>query len=196
MNETEDIIYKQNALNEQNKQNHIILTSKSVPVGELLYKDITGRALVINRLSPYYSIYDFKKRVENNPNYFRGIGEGVIKELQRPLSFYDEHVLRLIDIYGLKEDLFYTNKNEKDKLVEQQAEMIVNYFVENANECVWGELTEAKKENLSKLFKGCVGNKKLKDQKYFVNAISNYVTLEEAEKDLVKTKTLNRFIVK
>ena len=93
------------------------------------------------------------------------------------------------------DDIFFANKLLKEECLEDQIKEVIQYITDIANECIWGELTDCQKKQLlhSVLSKGSHA-KEMKN--ILIDVISNYTTLKEIESGLVKTKTINRFIIK
>ena len=85
---------------------------------------------------------------------------------------------------------------EKDKIVCAQIENIVKYIVENADVCVWGELSDAQKKRLVTAVNTYSGYENQAIREKMIEVVSNYTTLSELKNDVVKQKTLDRFIIK
>lgn len=88
------------------------------------------------------------------------------------------------------------NKKEKEEIVESELKEIVEYLLDNAEQCVWGNLPSSKKIQMLRTIYATRGEQTLEDRKRLVNAISNYTTLSELEQGVVKKRTLDRFIVR
>lgn len=69
------------------------------------------------------------------------------------------------------------------------------YIAKNAEVMVWGYLTPKQKQKILEIIKSDSRYEKAIYNKLF-EVITNYVTLEEAQKGLIKTKAINRFIVR
>ena len=129
----------------------------------------------------------------------RGIGKTSAQAIYKAVEFYDAQIARQSKETDNKEaNLFWLNADEKaDALIlgNEPIEESMEYIAKNAEEMIWGYLTLAQKQKILEMIK--------KDNRYgniifnkLYNAIANYVTLEEAEKGLIKTRAIDRFIVK
>lgn len=93
-------------------------------------------------------------------------------------------------------NLFELYSEERKRLVEGNYNIIINYFVNNAKEMHWGELTDNEKSvYISSTIRNGSYTRLVKER--LVNDISHYITFNEA-KDLKEgnVKVLDRFIVK
>ena len=118
-------------------------------------------------------------------------------KLRDAINFYEAQVLRQAEETNKKKiNLFMLNKKEKYMLVNDEIRNIVKYLVQNADECVWGEFTQAQKNRLMNAVTSYSGydNKVLRER--IIDVISNYTTLSELKDGVVKQKTLDRFIIK
>lgn len=127
------------------------------------------------------------------------IGDKDLDKIYSAIRLYDEQVLRQYqeNIDSDEENIFLVNQMEKRNLVLEQYEEIVEYLLENSNKhsFVWGEFTPRKQVLMENTLvsKSEVASM-IKDN--LVNIITNYTTLSELKSDLVKSKTLDRFIIK
>ena len=127
----------------------------------------------------------------------RSFGIDTVKRVVDVVKFYEEQVLR--QAQETKErgiNLFLLNKDAKDEIVESQYKEIIEYLLDNADQCIWGNLPSNKKIQMLRTINAVRGEGILEDRRRLVNAISNYTTLSELEQGVVKKRTLNRFIVK
>ena len=93
------------------------------------------------------------------------------------------------------EELENVLKDSKKELVEAQLKEIVEYLTDTANKCIWGTLSDFEKKKFIDLaYKNTRVWKERREK--FINTISNYVTIDEAKQGLIKTKTIDRFIIK
>lgn len=123
-------------------------------------------------------------------------GIDTVKRIVNIVNFYEEQVLRQAQETEERDiNLFLLNKEAKDEIVESQFKEIIEYLLDNAEQCIWGNLPPSKKIQLLRTIK-TVRGAGIEDRRRLVNAISNYTTLGELEQGVVKNKTLNRFIVK
>jgi len=119
-----------------------------------------------------------------------------ILRLVTAINFYEQQIVRQSqEPHKTGINLFRLNKDAKVKIIEQNIEDIIDYILETANVCVWGEVTPIQKQRLISSLR----KRKTTDDKLLIGRliqmISNYTTLDEI-KSGVKTKTLDRFIVK
>lgn len=113
------------------------------------------------------------------------------------INFYEQQVLRqAIETKKRGINLFTLDKTQKQFIVRDQIKEIVKYLVDNADVCVWGEFTTAQKNRLINAVKSGSGYENQVIRQRIIEIISNYTTLNELESDVVKQKTLDRFIVK
>lgn len=148
-----------------------------------------------------YTIYDLKKYLNKNQfQYrFREHGAKQTKIVENSIKFYDEQIERQALYYNPfihnESDIFYLYQDSKKELVEDQLKEIVEYLTDIANKCIWGNLSDFEKKKFIDLaYKNTrVSNER---REKFINTISNYVTIDEAKQGLVKTKAIDRFIIK
>ena len=93
-------------------------------------------------------------------------------------------------------NLFLLNKLQKEFIVRDQIKTIIKYLVDNADVCVWGELSPAQKNRLVSAVTKYSGYENQLIRERMIEAIANYTTLSELKADVVKQKTLDRFIIK
>lgn len=129
----------------------------------------------------------------------RGIGLNSAQKIYKAVEFYDAQIERQRkEAIDENVNLFWLNVDEKnDALVlgSEPIEESFEYIVKNAEEMVWGYLTSQQKQKILEMIKNDNRYRSVIYNKLF-EAIANYVTLEEAEKGLIKTKAIDRFIVK
>ena len=71
----------------------------------------------------------------------------------------------------------------------------LEYILDTATDMIWGPITDSQKVRLNTMAKMAKeGKYGSKDLNALFDVIRNYVTLEEAQKGLVKTRTIDRFI--
>jgi len=119
-----------------------------------------------------------------------------IQKLIKAIDFYEVQIAcQYIETGKTGVCLFGVNKEEREKIIEKQIKNIIYYIVNNAEECVWGELTDEQKEMMIYAIK----NRNILENHHIisrlVNLIANYTTLKEIESG-IKPKTLDRFIVR
>lgn len=147
----------------------------------------------IKYLSSHLSSYN----LENALTFKRNFGITTVKRVVDCVNFYEQQVLRQAnETSECGINLFMLNKKEKDEIVESQIKDIVEYLVDNASVCVWGNLPSSKKIEMLRSIFAVRGEYLLENRQRLINAISNYTTLSELEEGIVKKKTLDRFIVR
>lgn len=123
-------------------------------------------------------------------------GIDTVKRVVDVIKYYDEQVLRQAQETDEKDiNLFLLNKEAKDEIVESQYKEIIEYLLDNAEQCIWGNLPPSKKADFLRTINPVRGTG-IEYRKRLVNAISNYTTLSELEQGLIKKRTIDRFIVK
>jgi len=174
---------------------------------ELLYTNPFINASVIGDRLGYFSISQIRYLLEHcvvtGKNAFHSehnIGIVTVNKVYNAMKMYEEQIIRQLKENNdyIANNIFYYDYSEKLLLVLEQLNDIFEYLIENANECVWGNLTDYQKwemqyGKLKKYINNPLENTNLTK---FVNYIANYTTLSELEKGLVKTKILDRFIKK
>lgn len=153
-----------------------------------------------------YSIYLIKHYLEHITEYgldnvfithVHSFGPSSTRQVVKSVKFYEEQVLRqALETNQRGINLFTLNKNEKERIVEEEFNDIVEYLVDNANECVWGELTDSQKRRMLESTISLRKEEQLKVRRCLIDMISNHTTLSELEQGVVKKRTLDRFIVR
>jgi len=147
----------------------------------------------IKHLSGHLSGYNLKNALTIKRNF----GIDTVKKVADCVKFYEEQVLRQASEMDINDgNLFMLNKKEKDEIVESQFKEIVEYILDNADVCVWGNLPSSQKILMIRTIFAVRGEQILQDRQRLINVISNYTTLSELEKGVVKNRTLDRFIVR
>ena len=183
---------------------------------DLVDKNVYGKDLLFQTPLHYsstkrqieeYSIYMLKQYLTHCTCYgrnelerrCRNYGDKTTSALAQSINFYNKQIERQAQYYNPnihnESDIFYLNQEEKRILVEDQIREITDYLVDIAQQCIWGEMNETNKKDFIAL---AHKNTRLglEYREKFVNAIGNYVTLDEAKQGLIKTKTIDRFILK
>lgn len=138
---------------------------------------------------------------DNALTYINRIGNSYAKKVYNAIKFYDDQIKRQLENYqdGVT-NLFELNQDEKtDELIlgGEPIQYCLEYIADTATEMIWGPLTDYQKNKLIEIAKK-IKNGNYQDKTFcaIFSIIRDYVTLEETRKGLVKTKTINRFIVK
>ena len=179
---------------------------KNVLGQDLIYGSITEYSVRKRRIREY-TIYELKELLRHCSVYgknsfqlrFRGFGDIETQKVIDAINFYNEQIERqsfyFNPILNNEENIFYLHQDIKRELVEEQLKEIVEYLTDTAQICIWGEMTDCERRRLADLiYKDTRVNDEKKQQ--YINALSNYVTIDEAHKGLVKTKAIDRFIIK
>ena len=124
-------------------------------------------------------------------------GELDSSKIRDAINFYEKQVLRQAeDTKKRGVNLFIVNQREKQFIVREEIKSIVKYLVDNADVCVWGELSSAQKTRLMSAVTRYSGYENQLLRERMIQIITNYTTLSELQTGVVKQKTLDRFIVK
>lgn len=135
----------------------------------------------------------------NSVTKLRGIGGNSARKIYEAVEFYDAQIERQRrEASDENVNLFWLNADEKNDALVLGGEPIeesFEYIAKNAEVMVWGYLTPKQKQKILEIIKSDSRYEKAIYNKLF-EVIANYVTLEEAQKGLIKTKAINRFIVR
>ena len=160
-----------------------------------------SRIRQINRLS----IAEIKYLLSHVDCYFllnmfvqmRDVGMGTAREVVNAIDFYHQQLLRQAsETQERGIDLFAYNKKLKDEIVESELKEIIEYIVDNADECVWGKLSDTQKKRMVDASVSVKGNFIQADRRNLIDMVSNYTTLGELEQGVIRKRTLDRFIVR
>ena len=138
---------------------------------------------------------------ENALRYINRIGNAYVMKVLNAVKFYDDQVKRQLEYYqyGVT-NLFELNQDEKtDELIlgSEPIQYSLDYIVDTAIETIWGPMTDYQKKKIKDMSRKIKnGNFSDKGFNSIFNIIRDYVTLEECQKGLVKTKAIKRFIIK
>lgn len=181
-------------LTDEENQGNILLYSNPMirggaRVNVLKYMTIAD----IKHLASHLSSYS----LNNALTYKRNFGIDTVKRVVEMVKFYEQQVLRQAQETEEREiNLFMLNKKAKTDIVESEIKDIVEYLVDNAEQCIWGNMSPSTKLRVLRAVFAVRGEQTLDDRRRLVNAISNYTTLSELEQGVVKKRTLDRFIIK
>lgn len=124
--------------------------------------------------------------------YSDKIGDKSIEPLIKAINFYEEQAIRQLKT-SYDDDFFYNDYDEKARIITFQIREIINYFNDTTQEFVWGKYPDSQKlAFLKAVTNKCEKSDKLIDK--MIDIISTYTTLDEVKSDIVKTRTINRFI--
>lgn len=128
---------------------------------------------------------------------FRRFNTADAENVRDAINFYEEQVLRQANETKKRGiNLFTVNQNKKEFIVRDNLKNIVTYLLDNADVCVWGELSNSQKSKLFLAVTRYTGYENQVIRQRIIDVITNYTTLSELESDVVKQKTLDRFIIK
>lgn len=124
------------------------------------------------------------------------IGPKNLQDIINAINLFDEQLIRQNEEeHNPYDDLFHLNYEEKKAIVMEEISSYIDYLEQNAKVCVWGENNATKirfmREALISKSVAAIRNKER-----LINTFTNYTTLKELEKGVVKSKTLDRFIIK
>lgn len=177
----------------ENNGNVLLYSCPTIRGGARINRLKTMSIDEIKNLASHLSEYNFNNTLSMKRNF----GMDTVKRVVDVVKFYEEQVLRQAketEERGI--NLFLLNKAAKDEIVESQFKEIIEYLLDNAEQCIWGNLPSSKKIQMLRTINSIRGEGILEDRRRLVNAISNYTTLSELEHGVVKKRTLDRFIVK
>ena len=191
-------------------------SDNSACVNHLLYKpnflySLGGLSPINNTLfnddkridTHFYNIYELKQLLSycdiNGTNLFKkyfgnDINDEEICKLIKSIEIYNEQLNRQYNELKVKEDytgLFKANEILKYHLIKRQINDVLEAFY-YSEELVWGKVYDEERM----LFERLLNNQEFIIKDNLARTIANYVSQDEAEKGIVKTKALDRFIIK
>jgi len=145
-----------------------------------------------------YSISSFGKIENSYISNIRSFGNISVNRLNSAIEFYEQQVIRQAELYPWckKVDVFSLDKEYREEATEEQIDETARYLIDNATECVWGNLNSKQKRLLEKIIKGYMTSNVMAAKQNLIDTISNYSTLSELETGLVRSRTIDRFIKK
>lgn len=159
---------------------------QDIKIGEA--KDLLGKVVGHDKTTAGFNAFTEKIR------RFGNVEAEIVRDA---INFYEEQVLRQArETKKRNINLFLLNKTQKEFIVRDQIKTIIKYLVDNADVCVWGELSPAQKNRLVSAVTKYSGYENGLIRERMIEAIANYTTLSELKADVVKQKTLDRFIIK
>jgi len=132
-------------------------------------------------------------------HYIRNIGEKNVEEIANAVKIYENQVFRQLqdtDNLELEHGLFYKDYYEKNLLVQYNLDEIVKFILDNNKTFIWGKMSDVQKRNLVASMNSNTTKKGIKLKTDFINMITNYTTLDDYKNDIIKEKTLQKFIIK
>lgn len=178
---------------EETKCGDLILTNLTSGQGYAnTFQDIKNKNITFLRHLLSHTTFDG----ENAINLLHHIGNKKIERVLNALKLYEEQVLRQANETDV--NLFYLDKNEKRKIVYDQFEDYIEYFLSHSDEYnfIWGNINKATIMYLN----GCLSSSAYnaiseKIKKILIETFTNYLTLEELENGVIENHTLDRFIL-
>ena len=181
-------------LNKKNKKLDIYKTNRYAFANYTDRRNIGSVLLLQNPTSVKYSPLSYKSiskikddlglMTEFGDNYalfsYRSIGRNKVNNIIKALEMYDQQVLKQSELTDDQSNIFIFNHDKKATIVSQNYEEIINFFVDNNEDLLWGKMTD----NQKKLYLSSVTKKTLNDivlRKRIINNIANYTTLDELE---------------
>lgn len=121
------------------------------------------------------------------------VGSKKVNDLANNISFYEMQLQRICasSLSHLDGNLFYKDKDEKIKLIRAELQAITAYMVENSTRFIWGNLTD---NGRKKLMSAIANDEDTIIKRNLLNILANYVTLEETQEGLIRTRAIDRFI--
>ena len=143
---------------------------------------IKGDLGLINEYGQNYLLYSYKK-----------IGRDYLEKILKALELYDEQVIKQSKETN-ESNIFMYNHDEKATIVSYNYDDIINYFVDNNKDLIWGKMSDfQKKAYLSSVTKKTQSDRRTRKQ--IINYIANYTTLDELENmQNDDYKLLNKFM--
>ena len=138
------------------------------------------------------SLYEHISILNLKKNLYLYVKEERINKVIRALKYYDEHVDRLSKKYDDKCNVFFAYKCDKDKIISNNIIEICDYLMNNNGPYIWGNMDNDDKDKLRNL----IINKDYGISRAFINMIGNYLTIDEVKSDLIRSKVLDKFIIK
>ena len=177
-----------------NNKGDILLFQSPFVMGGARFNQI--KPLTINELK-YLCSHLNSYSLQNELSEKRSFGKETVSVVADRIKFYEQQVLRQAEETtqtGI--NLFTLNKKEKEIIVEDQVKEIIEYIVDNADTCIWGQLSDTQKNKMIRAALSTRGEHTQQDKENLINMISNYTTLSELEQGVVKKRTLDRFIIR
>ena len=197
-------------------KNLLIYTTKGYSDDALEYTDehtMSSQLLLYNPIFLQITDYNLIKKLsihelkhylshtnERGSNLFMAYSknryQNKIEDILKLISLYEEQVINQsleTDQRGI--NLFTFNQEKKQKIVLEVIYDVIEYFLENTEEFIWGPLTEFQRQQLID-----AKQKQSQDENSvfynLIHIITNYTTLSELNADFIKNKTLDKFIIK
>lgn len=128
--------------------------------------------------------------------YSKNRYQNKIEYILKLISLYEEQVInQSLETAQRGINLFTFNQEKKQKIVLEVIYDVIEYFLENTEEFIWGPLTEFQRQQLID-----AKQKQSQDENSvfynLIHIITNYTTLSELNADFIKNKTLDKFIIK
>lgn len=131
-------------------------------------------------------------KIQNAFTGRRNIGPTTAKRVASLIDFYDEQVARqaLTHKEASNCDLFNLNKEAKIEIVTEQLKEIIEYLLNTADECIFGQLSDMAKTKIASASISEWGRETLRTKMNLIELIANYTTLTELETGVLKDKEI------
>ncbi len=162
----------------------------------LPYKRPSEFSTSISRTINNMSIGEIKYRLTHvsayGKNLISGVGEVKKVRLIDCIKFYENHIITLAEYKSmgniLSPEIFFTDYNDKKKIVIEYKNDIVQNLLDGANDFVFGPASDSEKERMLDYIKK--GNNKTTNE--FIDLITNYSLLDELEKNPANPSVVKR----
>lgn len=184
-------VFAREASEKNTKGNELLLSSIVFQDGRSSFNGIISLNVSEIKKLFYYQNSSSKPLILEAPR----IGSKNLQAIINAINLFDEQLIRQNEEeHNFGDDLFHLNYEEKKAIVLDEISSYINYLEENAENCVWGNNNESKirfmRESL--ISKSVIA---IRNKERLINTFTNYTTLTELEKGVVKNKTLDRFII-
>ena len=185
-----------------------IVLDKSVMGSDLIFDSPFKKMSKTKEGISKYSIYQLKEYISHcdivGTNLLKKdlsfINESDIYKILNAIYLYEEQLNRILAEENNIDTLEYSNLfkmhyNDKKELITEEIKEIAEYIGDNATEFIWGKFSYIE---LSYILYGAysISEKDILRKDAFIHMLANYTTIGEAEKGLVRTRAIDRFIKK
>ena len=188
--------------------NEKILLDKKVMGSELIFDSPFKKMSKTKEGITNYNIYQLKEYISHcdtvGTNLLKKeltfINDNDIYKILNAIYLYEKQLDRILreennlDILDYS-NLFYLHHNDKKELITSEIKDIADYIGDTATGFIWGKFNYIE---LSYILYSAysVSEHDVLRRDAFINLLTNYTTLGEAEKGLVRTRAIDRFIKK
>ena len=170
----------------------LILTNLTSGQGYIVsFQEIKNKNIAFLRYLLSHTTLDW----QNALNLLYRIGNKEIYKALNALKLYEEQVIRQAGKTDL--NLFYLDKIQKRKIVYEQFENYIKYFLSYSDnyDFIWGNINKATIRYLNCCL-DCNAHNSVSEKikEILIETFTNYMTLEELENGAIENHTLDRFI--